>query len=304
MPRRIRIGLRGQHAHVAVDPRMLQPARVGRRSDHEQRHRERRDDHDDRDDGGARGIEQTGDGRDPEGCHHEREHGAEHGTPLAVGELPLYGLPPGREPRQWEDGVMSASYSALSSYSRVEIMHQLQQRSRRTIAELCESTGLHANTVREHLQRLMDGGHVVIEREARSSRGRPRMLYSAADGTPTASSPIARARVQDAAARGDLLRRVLPGESGHLEPDALHQIDAVVDDLLDGGFEPLVDEDALTIDLTPCPHAADPVGRRSRLCSVHLGILQSVLTEARGPLRITGMAPSCDPAQCVVLLAR
>lgn len=206
------------------------------------------------------------------------------------------------EKRDNED--MSGGYSAISSYSRVEIMHQLQERSQRTIAELCASTGLHANTVREHLQRLVDGGHVVTEREARHSRGRPRMLYSAATGAPGASSPIARARVREAAERGDLMRRVLPGESGDLPADEQHQIDAVIEDLLEGGFEPLIDEDKLTIDLTPCPHAGDPSEQRATLCSVHLGIMQSVLTEANGPLRVEGMAPSCDPARCVVHLVR
>lgn len=198
---------------------------------------------------------------------------------------------------------MSTAYSVISSYSRVEIMHLLQERPHRTIAELCDATGLHANTVREHLQRLADAGHVVAAREKRATRGRPRVLYSAATGRADASSPIARARVQDAARRGDLMRRVIPGSAGSLDADATHQLDAVVDDLVDAGFDPIVDEERLTIDLSPCPHAASWSEHRERLCAVHLGLMQSVLAEATGPLRIDGMAPSCDPTQCVVHLA-
>jgi len=205
-------------------------------------------------------------------------------------------------------GVMAGGYSAISSYSRVQIMHLLQERPHRTVTELCAATGLHANTVREHLQRLIDGGHVILERERRATRGRPRMLYSAATGEAGASSPVARARVREAARRGDLMRRVLPdsdfGTDGDLDPDAMHQLDAIVDDLVDAGFDPLVDQDALTIDLSPCPHAATQPEHRDTLCSVHLGLMQSVLAEARGPLRVEGMAASCDPAQCVVHLAR
>ena len=47
-------------------------------------------------------------------------------------------------------------YSAISSYSRVEILHLVQEQPQRTIAEIVAATKLHPNTVREHLQRLID----------------------------------------------------------------------------------------------------------------------------------------------------
>lgn len=198
---------------------------------------------------------------------------------------------------------MAGAYSAISSYSRVEIMRLIQEQPQRPIAELVASTGLHPNTVREHLQRLIDAGYVIAETERRTTRGRPRVLYTAATGTETTSSPVAMRRVQDAARRGDLLRRVYAdGAGGPLAADALHQIDALVDDLGDAGFDPLVDEDALTVDLTPCPHAPT-AEHRGTLCSVHVGLMDGVLAQAGGPLRVEGIAPSCDPAHCVVQLA-
>lgn len=194
-------------------------------------------------------------------------------------------------------------YSAISNYSRVEILNLLQERPGRTVQELCEATQLHPNTVREHLQRLIDAGHVVHERENRTKRGRPRVLYSAATGSPDASSPVARRRVREAARRGDLMRRAVPELNGPLTGDAAHQIDAVIDDLQAAGFDPVIDEEALTIDLSPCPHAASQASHRETLCTVHLGLIQSVLSEAQGPLQVSGMS-SCDPQTCVVLLAR
>lgn len=193
-------------------------------------------------------------------------------------------------------------YSAISSSSRVELLHLVQERPRRTIAELCAATGLHANTVREHLQRLIDGGYLVAETENRTVRGRPRVLYSAA-GTDAASSPIAQRRTAEAARRGDLMRRILPGSAAAALPDAaLHQLDALVDDLGSAGFDPLVDEAELTIDLTPCAHAEAQAGHLEVLCSAHLGLMQSVLAEAGGPLAIGGILPACDPRACVVQL--
>lgn len=198
---------------------------------------------------------------------------------------------------------MATGYSAISSYSRVEIMHLVQQRPRRTIAELVEATGLHPNTVREHLQRLIDAGYIVAETEHRTTRGRPRVLYTAATGQDAASSPIAAQRAQDAARRGDLLRRVYPaGGDERLDAEALHQLDALVEDLGDAGFDPLVDETTLTVDLTPCPHATT-ADHRGMLCSVHVGLMDGVLSQAGGPLKVDGIAPSCDPAQCVVQLS-
>ena len=198
---------------------------------------------------------------------------------------------------------MTAGYSAISSYSRVEIMHLIQQRARRPIAELVEATGLHPNTVREHVQRLIEAGYVIAETERRTTRGRPRVLYTAATGEASASSPVAVQRARDAARRGDLLRRVYPPDAGEALPsDALHQLDALVDDLAVAGFDPLVDEDALTVDLTPCPHAP-AADHRGTLCHVHIGLMDAVLAQAGGPLKVDGIAPSCDPSQCVVHLS-
>lgn len=194
-------------------------------------------------------------------------------------------------------------YSAISSYSRVQILHLLQDRPERAIAELCDATGLHANTVREHLHRLIDAGYVVSHAERRTTRGRPRVLYSAV--SDAAPSPVAQRKAQEAAHRGDLMRRVLPDVSTGALPDAaLHQLDALVEDLDAAGFTPVVDEAALTVDLTPCAYAAGEDAHRAVLCSVHLGLMQGVLTEAGGPLAVDGMVPSCDPAQCVVQLSR
>ncbi|WP_344071249.1 helix-turn-helix transcriptional regulator [Microbacterium sediminicola] len=196
------------------------------------------------------------------------------------------------------------TYSAISSYSRVRLLHLLQERPARTVGELCDSTGLHPNTVREHLQRLVDGGYVVTETEHRTTRGRPRMLYSAATGAAGSTSSIARRKAEQAARRGDLMRRVMPWtDAEDLPSEVLHQLDALVDDLGDAGFEPVVDETTLTVDLSPCPHASSSATNRATLCAVHLGLMEGVLAQAGGPLRVACMADGAIPEQCVVNLA-
>lgn len=190
----------------------------------------------------------------------------------------------------------------ISTFSRVRILHLVQSRAERTIGELCDATGLHANTVREHLQRLIEGGYVIQVTERRTTRGRPRILYSAATGTGDASSPIARGKAKAAAQRGDLLRRMLPASASVLGRDATYQLDALIEHLEESGFEPVVDDEQLTVDLTPCPHAAGRAEDRPMLCSVHLGLMQGVLAEAGGPLAAEAVRPSGLPEECTVQL--
>ncbi|WEK60936.1 MAG: ArsR family transcriptional regulator [Candidatus Microbacterium colombiense] len=190
----------------------------------------------------------------------------------------------------------------ISTFSRVQLLHLLQSRPERAIGELCEATGLHPNTVREHLQRLIEGGYVIQATEHRTTRGRPRTLYSAATGAPDASSPIARNKAKAAAERGDLLRRVLPASASVLGRDATYQLDALIEHLEESGFEPVVDDEQLTVDLSPCPHAAGRAEDRPMLCTVHLGLMQGVLTEAGGPLGAEAVRPSALPAECTVQL--
>ncbi|MFE6735253.1 helix-turn-helix transcriptional regulator [Microbacterium sp. NPDC057650] len=190
----------------------------------------------------------------------------------------------------------------ISSYSRVQILHLVQTRPDRTIAEICEETGLHPNTVREHLQRLDEGGYIIQKTEHRTVRGRPRTLYSAATGAPGASSPVAREKVNEAARRGDLMRRVLHTDASELGREATYQLDALVEHLEESGFDPIIDERGMTVELTPCPHAAASPENRPLLCQVHLGLMQGVLTQAGGPIAAECVRAAANPAECTVQL--
>ncbi len=194
------------------------------------------------------------------------------------------------------------TYSPISSYSRVQILHELQQSSKATINDLCEVTGLHPNTVREHIQRLIDGGYVVSEVENRKTRGRPRMFYSAADGVQAEPSEVATRKAAAAAVRGDTLRKLFPGTAHELDEASEHQLDALVEHLEESGFAPIVDEEHLTLDLSPCPHASSDPEHRGTLCSVHLGLMDGVMAAAGGPLQTDFVCESKNQTDCTVQL--
>jgi predicted ArsR family transcriptional regulator len=110
-----------------------------------------------------------------------------------------------------------SAYRALASDKRVLMLHEMQRRGEPLgIDELAAAVGLHVNTAREHLERLIDSGFVESRPEQRTTRGRPRILYSAVERIAPATT--------DGWARDQLMRllvsgfgRRLPSASGAAE---------------------------------------------------------------------------------------
>ncbi|WP_175558954.1 helix-turn-helix domain-containing protein [Sanguibacter gelidistatuariae] len=198
------------------------------------------------------------------------------------------------------------TFRTLASPSRVELLHLLQERDRRTLAELVEATGLHPNTVREHLQRLTRGGYVTSIVETRTTRGRPRTLYSAATGADVETNDDVARKVASATERGDLLRRYLestvPTPTARLPEGALRQIDALDDHLDQSGFNACIDEAALRVDITDCPYQDMVAESHGMVCVVHLGLVRTVLSQAGGPVTARALLPFSGPGCCTLSL--
>lgn len=103
------------------------------------------------------------------------------------------------------------TYRALASASRVTLLDALQHRDGMTVTELAEIAGIHPNTAREHLARLIDAGFVACEPEDRRTRGRPRMLYRVVAKPEHVATPGHAADERDATAREELLRLLVQG---------------------------------------------------------------------------------------------
>jgi predicted ArsR family transcriptional regulator len=75
---------------------------------------------------------------------------------------------------------------ALGDNTRYAIYLELARAARPlTTADIADSLGLHANTVRPHLERMRDVGLVDVETEARGKLGRPQHRYSMSPGAPS-----------------------------------------------------------------------------------------------------------------------
>src|SRR5205085_12069565 len=79
-----------------------------------------------------------------------------------------------------------AMLKALGDETRFSMYRELAGSTRGCSAqELADTLGLHANTVRLHLDRLRETGLVEAEAVHRGTVGRPQHLYSLAPGAPS-----------------------------------------------------------------------------------------------------------------------
>jgi predicted ArsR family transcriptional regulator len=186
---------------------------------------------------------------------------------------------------------------------------------------VAEHLGLHVNTVREHLEALVEQGLVDHTTEPSRGRGRPARLYRptpAADpnvasrdyaGLATAlAGHLARTSVHpeaDARAAGkdwghELAREAVRDESGQ---DTENPRRFMLDLLVRMGFDPADHGPALGVALQRCPLLDAARRYPVVVCQVHLGIVEGALEEigaATGPG--LDLLPFAEPGACRLFL--
>jgi predicted ArsR family transcriptional regulator len=186
-----------------------------------------------------------------------------------------------------------------------------------TLAELTGTTGLHANTLREHLDALTRDGLVRRGPAPRNGRGRPAWRYSpapapAAPGAEYAGLAAALAAsirrtsatpVDDAVAAGtewghELARSAgRPADESHLA--ARRQVVAVLGAM---GFEPHTDGAAALVRLTRCPLLAAARRYPDVVCGVHAGIARGALAEYDADDSGVALTAFAEPGACLLRL--
>lgn len=210
---------------------------------------------------------------------------------------------PGRGPRA---GVRRSPLST----SRAAVLEQLRdQPEPTTLAALATVTGLHENTVREHLAGLVRAGLVRRFPAADGKRGRPAYLYECVaqpeDGeyaqlAVALASGVARLSpdpATDAVTLGQEWGRELSRERSAAPADADGRtvLVALLDDL---GFEPRPGDDPAEIRLTRCPLLEAAHREPEVVCGIHLGIVQAVLGEHGADPAGCALEPFAGPGFC------
>ncbi len=188
-------------------------------------------------------------------------------------------------------------YRTLASLSRINLLHELQQRGSKTITELAEATGLHHNTAREHLHRLIEAGFVDSDPVPSVSKGRPKLRYRAARGS---DNPGNRARRESAERRTELLHRMLPLTDVSIESTPKsRQLDSLDDHMDQCGFDAEFDADNSHVTMHDCPFA-DLAKENPQVCQVHFALVQNALDIDGGPLTATNLRPFSGSKMCTV----
>ncbi|GEN78792.1 helix-turn-helix transcriptional regulator [Actinotalea fermentans] len=191
----------------------------------------------------------------------------------------------------------------LASARRLAILRFLREAGEPAlVTEVAQATGLHPNTAREHLDRLVASRFVESTAERRGTQGRPRLRYSIVRrrAAATADERFREAYLASAREGLDLPDQASPdgGAAGEVAGQ-LAALDLHLDDL---GFAPEVAPADRAVHLHRCPYATLAHERTELLCEVHLDLARDVLAAEGGPVTAESLEPFVGPRHCVLHL--
>lgn len=211
------------------------------------------------------------------------------------------------------------THKALGDVSRFRILEELRAQGALDSRELGKLVGLHPNTVRFHVERLIAAGLVRQVTAPAAGRGRPRVLYEAAAGVTSAPDSgyqlLAQilagylATTERAQATAESAGRAW-GRYLTEKPQPFAQVSAeeatekVVGLFGELGFMPEAVEQAgeKRILLHRCPFRQMSDANQKVACAVHLGMLKGALSEMGAPVEATRLDPFVEPTLCVAHL--
>lgn len=210
---------------------------------------------------------------------------------------------------------------ALGDNTRYAIYLELARAtSPRSTAEIAETLGLHANTVRPHLERMREVGLLDVHTDNRGSVGRPQHRYALAADAPSlgleppAFPVLARMLTEVAAAAGVAAAATadVGAEQGRALAEAARAgrrprascIEAVTTMLSELGFDPAVvhDENLATIAFTHCPYAELAAVHPDVVCHLHRGLVEGFV-ESIGGAGVEQFRTLADRDPCQVELS-
>lgn len=192
-----------------------------------------------------------------------------------------------------------------------------------TLAALVKLSGLHQNTVREHLEALVGLGFVRRERALPHGRGRPAWLYETTGPTGDAGNEYAAlasvlantlAETADDPAQAGIDagtswgRRLIAdrGLASETPAAARHDVLTLLTDL---GFAPEAVADSTPdaegsreVRLTRCPLLEAAHRQQEVVCGVHLGIVRGAYAELGVDAEGTELVPFAEPGACRLTL--
>jgi predicted ArsR family transcriptional regulator len=207
-----------------------------------------------------------------------------------------------------------AVLKALGDETRYSMYEELSGSTRGlTAAELADRLGLHANTVRLHLERLREAKLVTVEPVHRGNVGRPQHVYSLAPGAPglgfdPPSHTLLAVLLATLAERvgADATEATAAGRSWGIETGKRTRskscVKALAGELERLGFEPVTSSQGTEIAFSRCPFRELAEAFPELVCNLHRGICEGVV-ETVGGGRVEDFATLYDRDPCRVTVA-
>jgi predicted ArsR family transcriptional regulator len=182
---------------------------------------------------------------------------------------------------------MQGQAKALADPSRFAMFrHIVHSEQPVGIAELTELLGFNHNAIRQHLAVLIEAEVIVESDERRTTRGRPRKLYShRADALHAFSSVsgsyerLAELLLEVATSRAnpyDVGFRAAASDPIADAADVASAADALAHRLAIDGFEPVIAGGAVSLD--SCPYANVASKNPGIVCEIHRGLIDGYLS--------------------------
>lgn len=188
---------------------------------------------------------------------------------------------------------------------------------------VAERLGVHTNSARFHLEALVQLGLARRDAQARSTPGRPAVVYLASAAAPLGAeasyrelastladavaqrgrSPQERAR-RAGAAKGRALATTEGTDAGPSAGRVAGPVDTVVRVLARLGFDSRSAARARRVDITPCPFLDLVEQHGDVVCAVHHGLMDGVLEQLGAPLEVERLTPFAGPGRCAATLRR
>jgi predicted ArsR family transcriptional regulator len=204
---------------------------------------------------------------------------------------------------------MNESGGVQESRTRIQLVIETSAEPM-TVQMIVEATGLHANTVRGHLDVLLAGDLVSREPAESPGRGRPKWLYRAV--TPKASPfqflaqalTVQLARADSAEFADEAAERwsqALPDLPVAKSPD--EAVSETTDALNRLGFHATASPVGDAISVTQCPYAA-LVDDNPVICDIHTALVVRLLDQTGQPVTLDSMDIWARRGMCVARLNR
>ncbi len=184
-----------------------------------------------------------------------------------------------------------------------------------SIAAIAEQLDVHANTVRFHLDALLEQEQVRRVAGARDKPGRPPQLFAAVGGMdpsgPRHYRLLAEALAESVGAEAApgaaaiAAGRKMGARLAADRSDAADRtpVEKLVDLLDDLGFAPEPDQAGTEIALRHCPFLEIAREHPDVICPVHLGLMQGAMTAWGAPVTVDSLHPFVESDRCVAQLS-